>query len=289
MEYEGIVYRPPSEAYSLIIQVTIGCSHNKCSFCSMYKDKKFRIRSLEEVYKDLHEARKLYSNVERIFLADGDSLVLKTEMLEKILLKIKKLYPECKRVSAYAAPKDILKKSENELENLKKLGLKILYMGIESGDDEILQKICKGVTCSEIIEAGKKVKNVGIKLSVTLISGIGGKYKWKKNALGSAKIITSIDPDYVGVLTLLVEPGTKMYEEVNSGDFKLLNPKEIMLETLEFIKNINVTNCIFRSNHPSNYVALRGTFPQDKEKMIDLIEDVINGKYEYRPERFRAL
>lgn len=289
MQYEGVVYRPPSEAYSLIVQVTIGCAHNKCSFCSMYKDKKFRIKSLEEIYKDLYEARKLYNNVERIFLADGDSLVIKTEILEKILLKIKELYPECKRVSAYAAPKDILRKSENELKNLNKLGLKMIYMGIESGDDEILKKITKGVTSFEIIEAGKKVKNASMKLSVTLISGIGGKHRWKENALESAKVISSIDPDYIGLLTLLVEPGTKIYEEVSLGSFELLNPKEIMLETLKLIKNIDVSNCIFRSNHPSNYVALRGNFPEDKEKMLNLIEDFIIGKYEYRSENFRAL
>ncbi len=231
MEYEGIVYRPPSEAYSLIIQVTIGCSHNKCSFCSMYKNKKFRIKSLEEIYEDLNEARQAYNYVEKIFLADGDALVLQTEKLKSILLKIRELFPECRKVSAYAAPKDVLRKSINELKELKESGIKMLYMGIESGSDYILEKINKGVTASQIIEAGRKVKQSGIRLSVTLISGIGGKDKWKENAHESAKVISEIDPDYVGLLTLMVERGTQMYEDINSESFKPLTPEEVMFET----------------------------------------------------------
>ena len=289
MKYEGIVYRPPSEAYSLIIQVSVGCAHNKCSFCSMYKGKKFRIKSLEEVYEDLYEAREIYNHVERIFLADGDSLVLPMEKLSQILLKIKELFPECKRVSAYAAPRDILRKSLEELKQLKEMGIGIFYMGIESGSDIILKEIQKGVTSADIIEAGQKVKHSGIKLSVTFISGIGGKDKWQENARESARVISAINPDYVGLLTLMVEPGTQMYEDINSGKFKLLNPEEVMLETRELIKNINVTNCIFRSNHASNYVSLAGTLSQDKEKLINLIQDVLSGKYGYKPERFRRL
>lgn len=289
MKYEGIVYRPPSEAYSLIIQITIGCAHNKCSFCSMYKDKKFRIRSLEEIYEDLQEARELYKYVERIFLADGDSLVLPVETLKNILLKIKELFPECKRVSAYATPRDILRKSINELKELKELGINMLYMGIESGSNLILKDIYKGVTSSEIIEAGQKVKNSGIKLSVTLISGIGGKEKWQENALESAKVISSIDPDYVGLLTLIIEEGTEIHNDVSYGKFKLLNPEEVMMETRELIRNINVTNCIFRSNHASNYVAIGGTLPEDKEKLIRLIDSVLKKKHVYKAEKFRKL
>ncbi|MDF2502733.1 radical SAM protein [Clostridium sp.] len=289
MKYEGIVYRPPSEAHSLIVQVTIGCAHNKCIFCSMYKDKKFRIRTLEEIDKDLYDARENYNYVERIFLADGDSLVLSMENLKYILLKIKELFPECKRVAAYAAPKDILGKSSEELRQLKSLGIGILYMGIESGNDIILKEIQKGVTSFEIIKAGQKVKNSGIKLSVTFISGIGGKYRWKENAKDSAKVINDINPDYIGLLTLMVEPNTDIYDSINSGKFKLLNPEEVMMETRELIRNIHVQNCIFRSNHASNYVALGGTLPQDKEKLITLIDDALSGKYGYKAEGLRRL
>lgn len=289
MKYEGIVYRPPSEAHSLIVQVTIGCAHNKCTFCSMYKDKKFRMRTLEEIDKDLYDARENYNYVERIFLADGDSLVLSMENLKYILLKIKELFPECKRVAAYAAPKDILRKSSEELRQLKSLGIGILYMGIESGNDIILKEIQKGVTSFEIIKAGQKVKNSGIKLSVTFISGIGGKYRWKENARDSAKVINDINPDYIGLLTLMVEPNTDIYDSINSGKFKLLNPEEVMMETRELIRNIHVQNCIFRSNHASNYVALGGTLPQDKEKLITLIDDALSGKYGYKAEGLRRL
>lgn len=289
MKYEGIVYRPPSEAHSLIVQVTIGCAHNKCTFCSMYKDKKFRIRTLEEIDKDLYDARENYNYVERIFLADGDSLVLSMENLKYILLKIKELFPECKRVAAYAAPKDILAKSSEELRQLKSLGIGILYMGIESGNDIILKEIQKGVTSFEIIKAGQKVKNSGIKLSVTFISGIGGKYRWKENARDSAKVINDINPDYIGLLTLMVEPNTDIYDSINSGKFKLLNPEEVMMETRELIRNIHAQNCIFRSNHASNYVALGGTLPQDKDKLITLIDDALSGKYRYKAEGLRRL
>ncbi|MFT8313479.1 MAG: radical SAM protein [Clostridium sp.] len=289
MKYEGIVYRPPSEADSLIVQVTIGCAHNKCSFCSMYKDKKFRIRSLEEIEEDLQDAREKYNYVKRIFLADGDSIVLSMDRLKHILFKIKELFPECERVAAYAAPKDILRKTAEELKELKHLGIGILYMGVESGSDIILREIQKGVTSSEIIEAGKKVKASGIKLSVTFISGIGGKGRWRENAIESAKVINSINPDYVGLLTLMVEPKTDIYDGIKSGEFKLLSPEDVMLETRELIKNIQVENCIFRSNHASNYVSIGGTLPQDKEKLIDMIDDVLSGKYGYKPEELRRL
>jgi len=289
INYEGTVYRPPSEAYSLIIQVTIGCAHNKCSFCSMYKDKRFKIKDIEEVYEDLYEARKFYKNVKRIFLADGDAFVLPFEQLKDILNKIKELFPECERVSSYAAPKDILKKSDEEITALNELGLKMIYMGIESGSDSILKSINKGVRSSDIIEAGKKVKASGIKLSATLISGIGGKDKLLENAVESAKAINAIEPDYLGTLTLMVEPNTEMYEAVRLGNFEVLSPDEAMLEMRELIKNINVCHCIFRSNHASNYVTIGGTLPEDKDKIIGLIDDVLKGKYKYKPEDFRRL
>lgn len=289
INYEGTVYRPPSEAHSLIIQVTVGCAHNKCSFCSMYKDKKFKIKSIEEIYEDLYEARKLYRYVNRIFLADGDAFVLPFEKLEGVLNKIKELFPECERVSAYAAPKDILRKSQEEIAVLKTLGIKILYMGIESGSDVILKDINKGVISKEIIEAGKKVKSSGIRLSVTLISGIGGKSRWRENAIESAKVINAIQPDYLGILTLMVEANTPMYEAVRLGQFEVLSPADAMFEMRELIKNIDVINCIFRSNHASNYVAIGGNLSRDKEKLIALIDDVLKGKYKYKSEDFRSL
>lgn len=289
MEYEGIVYRPPSEAGSFIIQVTIGCAHNKCTFCNMYKGKKFRIRNMEEIYRDLEEEKEIYGHVDRIFLADGDALVLPMKNLRDILLKIKLLFPECNRVSSYAAPGDVLARSQGEMTELKDLGLKMIYMGVESGSDEILRKIKKGVDSRQVIEAGKKIKNSGIKLSTTFISGIGGKKYWKENAVESARVVNSMQPDYVGLLTLMVEDDTELCRDVSSGKFELLNPREVMLETRELIKDIDISNCVFRSNHASNYVALGGILSQDKQKLIDEIDGVLKGEQGYKPEEFRLL
>ena len=237
MKYEGSVYRPPSEAQSLIIQATIGCSHNKCTFCSMYKDKKFRIRKVEEVLADIEESKRYYRMVSRVFLADGNALAMKTEDLKRILLKIREVMPECERVGIYSSPKDILRKTEAELRELEELGLGIAYMGLESGSDAILRSINKGVTSSEMITAGKKLISSGIKLSVTLISGIGGKSGWSEHALESARVINEIDPHYLGLLTLLVEPGTEMEQQLEKGEFELLGPKEVMEETRLLIDN----------------------------------------------------
>ncbi len=289
MKYEGSVYRPPSEAYSLIVQVTIGCSHNKCTFCSMYKDKKFRIRDIQEIKEDLLEASKIYKNTKRIFLADGNALAMKTADLKEILLYIKEIFPACQRVGIYSAPKDIIRKTDEELASLKSAGLGIAYMGVESGSDVILRNINKGVAASEMVEAGKKMMNSGIKLSVTLISGLGGKKLWREHAIESAKVISAINPDYLGLLTLLLEPGTKMYEQVESGEIELLTPKEIMMETHELLNNMDVKSCIFRSNHASNYVSLEGTLPKDKIRLLKQLETIIEDDFDYKGEFFRRL
>ncbi|AYF54426.1 radical SAM protein [Clostridium novyi] len=287
MRYEGTVYRPPSEAYSLIIQVTLGCSHNKCTFCNMYKDRNFKIKSLDEVFEDLELSRKYYKYVRRIFLADGDALILKTENLEKILMKIKELFPECERVSVYGTPADILRKSEEDLIKLKKLGLDIIYIGVESGSDEVLKDVNKGVTSEEIIKAGQKVKRTGIKLSATLISGLGGKEKSKLHAKESARVISAINPDYLGILTLMIEPGTEIYNKIENNEMTLLNPKEVMVETRELIRNLEVSNCIFRSNHASNYAPLAATLGEEKERLLKELDSIIGSDYSFKDEYFR--
>lgn len=289
MIYDEPLYRPPSEASSLIIQVTIGCSHNRCTFCSMYKNKKFRIRRKHEIFNDLEEMSQSYKGTRRIFLADGNALVLKTSELRDILLKIKELFPGCERVGIYSAPKDILKKTMEELKELKECGLGIAYLGIESGSDRILSDINKGVTSDEMIEAGIRVSNSGILLSTTLISGIGGKHNWKEHAKESARVINEINPDYLGLLTLLVEPGTEMYDLINSGSFELLRPEEIAMETQELIRNLNTRNCVFRSNHASNYFSLEGTLPRDKERLLRQLDNIMNNDDNFRHEYYRSL
>lgn len=289
MKYEGRLFRPPSEAKSLIIQITIGCSHNRCTFCSMYKEKKFRIRDIEEIRNDLNECRKRYTSVGRIFLADGNGLSVSNADLELILKEINDIFPECKRVGIYGAPKDILRKTDKEISKLKELGLGIIYLGIESGSDKVLSQVKKGVTAKEMIEAGKKVVKSGIILSTMIISGLGGKALFKEHAIESAKVVSAINPNFVALLTLLVEPNTEIYDDINSGKIKLLTAKEVLDETEIFIKNIDVDKCVFRSNHASNYISLAGKLPEDKELLLDLIKEAKNEEYDLKEEFFRRL
>ncbi|MBO8434071.1 MAG: radical SAM protein [Tyzzerella sp.] len=290
MRYEGTVYRPPSEARSLIIQLTIGCARNTCTFCAMYKDKNFRIRPLEEVVEDLYMAREYYKNIpiRRVFLADGDALIVKTKDLLYILEKVKEIFPECERISMYGAPKDILGKTDEELKLLKDAGLDMIYMGIESGDDEVLKFVKKGATQAEMIEAGKKIKKAGMVISVTLISGLGGRRYLKEHALGSAKVITEMKPEYVGFLTLLVEEGTPMYDQLQNGEIELLKPQEVLEEMRLFISNVDSEGTVFRANHASNYIPLGGTFNRDKEVLLMQIEEA-EKRNNFKSDHFRAL
>ncbi|MFA5536991.1 MAG: radical SAM protein [Bacillota bacterium] len=290
MKYEGAVFRPPSEAYSLIIQVTIGCAHNRCTFCAMYKNDRFRIRELDEIIRDLKIARTTYQRVERIFLADGDALSIPYLKLAEILVKVREIFPECQRVGIYATPKDILRKSLEELQELRKLGLGILYMGLESGSDQILKEIKKGVTPEQMIEAGQKAVASGLPLSITVISGLGGRRNWREHAIKTGQVLSAIDPHYVGLLTLMLVEGTEMKNQVDRGQMELLSPDEIMLETKLMLENMDVSNCVFRSNHASNYVSLRGTLPHDKDSLINDIDRILaDGDFSYRHELLRGL
>ncbi|MFA5527129.1 MAG: radical SAM protein [Peptostreptococcales bacterium] len=292
MRYEGTVYRPPSEARSLIIQITIGCANNTCTFCSMYIDKKFRIRKLEEVIQDLEAARRYYRYVERIFLADGDALVLKTEHLILILDKIKELFPECKRVGIYGTPKDILRKSLDELNLLYEHGLSIVYMGVESGSEAVITATKKGVPRADMVKAGRKLKETKIKLSITLISGLGGKALTKEHGAETGKIIGEISPDYVGVLTLMLDRDTEMRADLDAGRFELLSPLEVLEETEDIIKNIDLkpgAECVFRMNHASNYLSLKGTLPQDKEMLLAKITSAKKNVHLLKDDMFRML
>lgn len=290
MRYEGAVFRPPSEAGSLIVQLTIGCARNTCTFCSMYKDKKFRIRELDEVVEDLLMAKRYYTfGVRRLFLADGDALVVKTEDLLYIINKAYELFPDTlERVTVYGAPKDVLLKTDEELKALKDAGLYMVYLGAESGDDEVLKEVKKGVTSSEIIAAVKKLKKAGILTSVTLISGLGGRRRRVEHAINSAKLVTECKPDYVGFLTLMVEDGTEMLEKLRRGEMELLKPDEVLDELKMFIENVDSEGTVFRSNHASNYLALGGTFNKDNEKLLEIINRSIESR-NFKPESWRGL
>jgi radical SAM superfamily enzyme YgiQ (UPF0313 family) len=288
--YEGSVFRPPSEARSLILQATIGCSHNKCTFCITYRNKKFRIKSFEEIKNDVDKVLPYYKNEKRIFLADGNALVIPTNDLLKILNLLKESFPKLERVGIYACPQDIIKKSVSELKALRNSGLGIIYLGLESGSDSILKKVRKGVTSKRMIEAGDRVKEAGIIFSVIFILGLGGKEHSKEHAIETAKILSRMDPDYIGALTLMAIKGTEIYDEVKSGKLELLNPREIFEELNILISNLNLTKCVFRANHASNYLPVGGTFPVDKQEILGKIENILKREdVSFKPEWLRAL
>ncbi len=289
MRYEGMIYRPPSEAYSLIIQVTVGCSHNSCTFCTMYKDKKFRIRKKEEVLEDFEDAYRRYGDhIRRIFLADGDALIVKTADLLDILEFIHLKFPSAERITSYGTPHDILRKSEDELKSLAAAGLDMVYMGAESGDDITLKNINKGVTAAEVIKAGQKLKRCGIKSSITLISGLGGRARLREHAIESARLISEIKPEYVGFLTLMLDPSTIIYKQIQNGELELLKPYEVAEEMELFLSNVDSEGTVFRSNHASNYISLRGNLNEDIPTMLLQLKAAKENSL-YRNEYYRSL
>ena len=289
MRYEGVVYRPPSEDYSLIVQLTVGCAHNGCTFCTMYKDKTFRIRPVKEILEDFAEGAARYGDrVRRIFLADGDALVMKTEELLEILSFARENFPSLGRISSYGTPGDILRKTKEELTRLRKAGLELIYMGAESGCQQVLRSVNKGASRDEIIAAGKKLKACGMEASVTLISGLGGRKLLKEHAVDSASLISEINPRYVGFLTLMLDEDAPIMEQIKRKELELLEPQEVLEEMRLFLQHVHSEGTIFRSNHASNYIALKGTLDGDIPRMLAQLEE-IEKEQRFRPERFRAL
>lgn len=283
------LYRPPSEAFSLILQITIGCSHNKCSFCSMYKGVQFHIKPFEQIKVEIDYFRSRAKYVNRIFLADGDALIVPTEKLIEILKYIKNIFPECERISTYASPKSLELKSEDELKKIKDNGISLLYIGAESGSDEVLKNINKGVTSKELGDLILKAKKVGFKTSVTFIVGILGEKDFREHAVATGNFISRCEPDYVGILSLMLEENTTIYQEWLKGNFKEADGIDILKEIKLIIENINVTsNIIFRSNHASNYINLKGNLPEDKKRLIKEIDISLN-KHSLKEKKYRLL
>lgn len=278
VRYKGKVYRPPSEAYSLIIQVTYGCSHNRCAFCDMYDDKHFSMRPMEEIREDFEQARRVYRRVERVFLADGDALMRKTDDLVQILGLVYGLFPECQRVTCYASPTSLQIKSEEELRLLREKGLKMVYMGLESGCDAVLKRMDKGHTAAQIIAAGQKARRSGLQLSVTAISGLGSRELWREHAVETAQAFNAMNPEYIGLLTLMVEPGTPLEKWVREGSFYVLKPVEVMQEMELFLQHIDSPGSVFRMNHASNYLTLKGTLNQDRERLLQQVRQGLAGR-----------
>lgn len=282
MHYSGAVYRPPSEAHSLIVQCTLGCSHNKCAFCIMYKAKQFSINPLEQVLGDLAEARAYYPRIERIFLADGDALILPMDYLLSVLDYIRDHFPECERVSAYASTKALMKKTDAELQTLRAHGLAMVYVGLETGLEPLLKQYDKGVTAEEIIEHSLRAKAAGMVVSVTAINGMGGRERSEEHALATAAALSRIKADYVAMLTLRVYSGTPLHDWIERGELTMLGPQELALENRLILQHIDSDGSVFRSNHASNYLPLKGTLNRDRDALIGQIDKALAGEVRFR-------
>jgi radical SAM superfamily enzyme YgiQ (UPF0313 family) len=290
--YHGHVIRPPSEANSLILQVMYGCSHGDCTFCGSYLDKPFRVRPFDEVIEDVQNLPAGYKqHIDRVFLADGDALAIPRRRMLELLDLLKAELPHVQRISAYANAHSLLRLPQEDLLEIRRHGLELFYLGLESGDDVTLEGIKKGVTVAQQIEGCRKAKAAGFAMSVTAILGIGGEDRTHEHAIGTGKALSAIDPEYIGILSLMLESGTEMTDAVRSGRFIVPKPLDLLRELREIIANIDVSHAVFRSNHASNYLPLRGTLPQDKAALLESLDRVIDmgGKARLKPEGWRAL
>lgn len=289
MDYQGNIFRPPSEAYSILLQVTTGCSHNKCTFCRMYKGSRFSIKDDQTIMKDLDFATQHCKNQHRLFLCDGDALIIPQERLLKILKDIRTKLPWVTRVGCYANTKSIRRKSPEQLKELYDNGLLICYMGLESGDDVTLQNINKGADSARMIETGRKLRDAGIKLSITVLLGIAGIERSHIHARETGRVLTAIDPEYVGALSLMLTPETPLYEAEQNGSFILPKANQMLEELGIMFANTELSNGYFHANHASNYLPIKAKLPQDKAATLKLIDQALQGKVSLKPEYMRGL
>jgi len=288
MHYEGNCIRPPPEAYSILLQVTLGCSHNKCAFCGTYKDKPFRIKDDDLILSDILFASKHMKRQDRVFLMDGDALIIPQKRLMWILGRIKEHLPWVKRVGTYANTKSIRMKSLQELVELRENGLDKIYLGVETGDDEVRKKINKGSSAQQCLEMGKKVKDAGLELIVMVLLGVAGKVKSLDHARATGKLLSDMDPSYVAALTVILIPGTPLWEDHERGDFELPDEQGLLIEMKEMIAHTNLSNGIFASNHASNYLSVKVHLPEGKQEALDLIDAALRGEIGLKPEWLRA-
>ena len=289
MHYGGMIIRPPSEANSILLQVTLGCSHNKCTFCGTFRDKRFDIKKDDVIFEDIEFARKYCRNQNRVFICDGDAMIVPQKRLVKILERIRQRLPWVERVGLYANTKGIGMKTDEQLKQLHDLGVKIAYMGLESGDDQTLKDIRKGADSAKMIRMGKRVKKAGIKLSVTVLIGLAGRQRSKIHARETGRVLSAMDPDFVGALTLMLIPGTELNDQYEKGEFELPGPEEMLEELGIMIASTNLSDGLFHANHASNYLPIRAKLPEDKEKTLELISQALKGNVELKPEFMRAL
>jgi radical SAM superfamily enzyme YgiQ (UPF0313 family) len=289
MHYEGNCIRPPSEAYSILLQVTVGCSHNKCTFCGTYAGKRFRIKDEKIILSDILFAARYMKRQDRVFLMDGDALIIPQKRLMWILDRIKEHLPWVRRVGAYANAKSIRMKTLEELIELKENGLGILYLGVETGDPDLLKEIRKGTSAENLIKMGRKVREAGLKLSVTVLLGIAGRERSLQHAKATGELLSAMDPNYIGALTVMLLPGTPIHDDYTSGRFVLLDERELLQELREMISNTNLSRGLFFSNHASNYLPIKARLPKGKQDALDQIDAALRGEVGLRPEWMRAL
>ena len=288
-DYQGHLIRPPSEANSILIQATLGCSHNKCTFCGTYKDKRFTVKDEAILDRDLLFAKTYCKRQDRVFLMDGDALIIPQKRLARLLDKIRENLPWVRRVGLYGNSKSVKMKSDQELAELKEKGLGIVYYGVESGDDVTLDRICKGSKAENLILQGRRIKAAGIKLSVTVLLGIAGQARSLEHARATGELLTKMDPDYVGALTTMIVPGTKLADEQAAGAFKPPDAPESLAELREMIRNTHLTRGLFFSNHASNYLPLKVQYPGGREKALEVLDAALSGQVGLKPEWLRGL
>ncbi len=289
MRYEGKLYRPPSEARSYILQATIGCSHNLCTYCDMYRDKSFRERALDEVLEDISAAATMHPDTNKVFVADGDSLVLGMDRWRVILPALDDAFPHLRRVSCYATAGNILEKTEEELRELREGGLSLLYIGPESGDPETLRRIVKGASFRDHAMAADRAHGAGMKLSVIFLLGAGGTARGREHALASAHLITEMNPEYLSALTLTVIPGTPQARMLETGRFELPSVPDLLRELRIMVAESRPSRALLRTNHASNYLPLEGRLPRDRERILSTIDAALTGQIPLRPEYWRGL
>ncbi len=288
MHYEGNCIRPPPEAFSILLQVTLGCSHNKCTFCGTYKDKRFGIKGDDIILRDILFASKHMKNQDRVFLMDGDALIIPQKRLVWILDNINEHLPWVKGVGSYANTKSISLKSFEELDDLRRKGLDRIYLGVETGDDEIRKKVHKGFTARHCAEMGKKVKSAGMRLTVMVLLGVAGMEKSLDHARATGELLSAMDPDHVAALTVIPIPGTPFWDQIERGELELPDERGMLIEMREMISHTNLRGGTFASNHASNYLSLNVRLPEGKQEALDLIDAALQGRIGLKPEWMRA-
>ena len=291
MRFEGMVIRPPSEANSYILQITYGCSHNRCTFCGTYTDKPFQVRPIQEVLEDNALAQSRFPDTRCVFLADGNALVLHSESLTRIMDALASGFPRLRRVGIYANARDVLGKSDAELAALRQQKLTIVYLGMESGSDEVLRRVHKGITAAEMVEAVHKLRRAGMRASVIALLGLGGTEFSVQHAEETGRVVSAMDPEYFSMLTVMLIPGTELHRQWQSGAFNLPEPADLLHELRQVIAHCDgLSRCVFRTNHASNYLPLAGTLSRDKAELLVAIDEaMVQGQSALRPEAWRAL